>query len=161
VGEPAAVINKAVDATMSQNSFYGSIRGFTSAEYPDNAYLTSRPQRNRIVVRPNEYEANRYHIVIYNWERKGTVLVKLPPAGLKKGDKYEIRNAQNYFGNIVSGTYSGRSIRIALSGETVAKPIGWDAPPSSLPEFGVFVLTVLRPNLPVSGPNRKSLIPAK
>ena len=144
VGEPAAVINKAIDATISKNCFYGGIRGFTSADYPDNTYSTSRPQRNRIIVRPNQYEADLYHIVIYNWERKGTVRVKLPPGALKKGDKYEVRNAQSYFWKIVRGTYSGRSIQIALSDQTVAKPIGWDAPPSSLPEFGVFVLTVHR-----------------
>jgi hypothetical protein len=68
----------------------------------------------------------------------------LPAGAAHRGDRYEIRNAQDYFGEVVRGTYSGGAIRLFLLDKSVAKPIGCDAPPSTLPEFGVFVLTVSR-----------------
>jgi hypothetical protein len=68
--------------------------------------------------------------------------VNVADAALRKGDRYEIRNVQDYFGRPVTGRYTGKPIRIPLRDRAVARPVGWEAPPSTLPDFGVFVLTV-------------------
>jgi uncharacterized protein (TIGR03437 family) len=105
-----------------------------------------RPNATHIFVRRNEYEPNRAHIVIYNWRLQDFVDVDVSVMNLRKGDRYELRNAQNYFEEIVTGVYEDKPIRVPMKGWTVAKPIGYDKPiePATFPEFGVFVLTVTK-----------------
>jgi hypothetical protein len=105
-----------------------------------SVYNSTAPQ-GQVVIRPNRYQAGRAHIIVYNWSSSSTVSVNV--AGLLQvGDSYEIRNAQNYNGPLVlSGTYSGGSLSVPVTGLTVATPIGYDftAAPTG-PKFNVFVL---------------------
>src|SRR5262249_42157353 len=101
-----------------------------------------RPPGVKVYVRPNAYDANRAHIIINNYEKSATVNADLSSV-LKVGDKFEIRNAQDYFGPVViSGTYSGSPVKINMNELSVARPTGWSGKmiPSSGPEFGAFVL---------------------
>lgn len=94
-------------------------------------------------VRPNLYEPGRANIVVYNWDMQGSVAVDLSGAGIKAGDPFEIRDAQNWFnGAVVSGTYTGAPVTVPLSGLQVAQPVGAvPSPPSHTgPQFGAFVL---------------------
>ena len=94
-------------------------------------------------VRPNQYEPGRANIVIYDWDLAPFVTVDLSKSGIKVGDQYQIRDAQNwYHGAVVSGTYDGSPVTIPMSGLTVAQPVGSvPYPPShTAPQFGVFVL---------------------
>ena len=63
---------------------------------------------------------------------------------LQLGDIYEVRNAQNYFGPIVTtGVYDGGPITIPLTGLEPAQPIGPGLiEPSEFtgPEFNVFII---------------------
>ena len=61
---------------------------------------------------------------------------------LPVGGRYEIRNAQDYYGPpVVSATYDGRPLRLPMTGLTVAKPVGVaTAPAATAPRFNVFVL---------------------
>ncbi len=43
--------------SMTGNTFYGSISGFTQGQYPSNTYLSSRPTGVKVFIRPNAYEA--------------------------------------------------------------------------------------------------------
>ncbi len=93
--------------SIDGNTFYGSIPGFSSSQFPANTYLTSRPTGQRIFLRPNQYEPGRANITIYNWDLKPAVEVDLS-AILAPGDRFEIRNVQDFFGEpVVSGTYEG------------------------------------------------------
>jgi len=105
-----------------------------------------KPAKPDVFVRPNEYDSSRAHIVVYNWPRQDTVDVDLSAMNLQPGDAYELRNAQNYLTEGLKATYSGHSIRVPMTGWTIATPVGLDKPlaPSTFPEFGVFVLTVTR-----------------
>ncbi len=105
-----------------------------------------RPNATHIFVRRNEFEPNRAHIVIYNWRLQDFVDVDVSVMNLRKGDRYELRNAQNYFEETVTGVYEDKPIRVPMKGWTIAKPIGYDKPiePATFPEFGVFVLTVTK-----------------
>ena len=63
-------------------------------------------------------------------------------AALPVGARYEVRNAQNYFGTpVASGTYKGGAIAIPTGNTSVAAPIGLGSKPASTaPEYNVFIL---------------------
>jgi hypothetical protein len=110
-----------------------------------------------ISLRVNSYESNRAHLIIYNWSKSDTVTVPAQDLRgfLQTGEEYRLSNVQDYFGDRELGTYDGSGLKIAMTGRSVAKPIGYDeveswynGPPSvksTFPEFGVFVLETLSP----------------
>jgi hypothetical protein len=94
-------------------------------------------------VRPNQYEAGRANIVIYNWNLQSSVPVDLSASGIKVGDTYQIRDAENWYGGpVVSGVYNGSPVSILMTGLTVVQPFGSVPyqPSHTAPRFGVFVL---------------------
>src|SRR5262249_53589074 len=66
-----------------------------------------KPSGLKVFVRPNQYEAGRAHIAVYNFDNTSNVSVNLSGIGLGNGDTYEIRDVQNWFGSpVVTGTYN-------------------------------------------------------
>jgi hypothetical protein len=100
-----------------------------------------RPTTTEVFVRPNQYDSNRAHIIIYNWQLLNTVTVNVSGV-LQPGMQYEVRNVQDYYGApVLIGTYDGQPIRLPMTGLKVAKPIGYDFTPENVaPEFNTFVL---------------------
>ena len=45
--------------------------------FPGNTYTTTRPTGARVFVRPNQYEAGRANIAVYNWDRQSAIDVDL------------------------------------------------------------------------------------
>lgn len=126
------------------NTFYGVVVGITPSAYPDNRYLLSKPTETEVFVRANLYEPGRAHLVVYNWDHQRTVAVNLRGIGLQPGDRYEIRDAQNYFAQpLVTGRYApwSRAV-IPMEGLTAAAPVGDVAvkPRHTAPEFGAFIV---------------------
>lgn len=110
----------------------------------------TRPTRTEIFIRPNRYQMGRVHIIIFNWNRLPTVEVDISSI-LPIGTPYEIRNAFNYFNDIVSsGIYDGKPIILDMVNRTIATPVGWNQPLASspYPEFGVFILLPEFPSVP-------------
>lgn len=108
-----------------------------------STYTRGKPTGLNVFVRPNKYETGRANITIYNWNKTGSVSVPLAGTGLKVGDKFEIRDAQNFFGApVVTGTWTGGNVSIPMSGLSPAPTVGTvTTPPKHTgPEFGVFVL---------------------
>ncbi len=105
-------------------------------------FIPGRPSGTWSFVRPNKYEPGRAHIAIYNWSR--TDAVNVDPAGaLEPGQEYEVRDAQDFFGEpVAEGVYQGGSISIPMKGRQPVAPRGTvPSPPShTCPEFGAFVL---------------------
>jgi len=103
-----------------------------------------RPLKEAVFVRRNYYEPNRAHVVIYNWPKRDEVIVDISTMNPQPGDKWVLRNVQNYFEEFVSGVYDGKPLRVRMTGWTAAAPVGEDKPlyPVTFPEFGVFVLTL-------------------
>ena len=90
-----------------------------------STYTPGAPTGVWTAVRPNQYEPGRANIVIYNWDLKLYVQVDLSASGMKIGDAYQIRDAENWFnGPVVSGTYTGAPVSIPMTGLTVAQPFG-------------------------------------
>ncbi len=76
--------------------------------------LTDIPE-NKIIIRPNKYEKGRANIVVWNWQKNNSVTLDLSTSGLVDGDKFEIRDAQNYFGTpVVNGTYRSFDPNVVL-----------------------------------------------
>lgn len=120
---------------------FGYDRSGNNLVYPDG-----RPNAPVVFVRRNFYEPSRGHIIVYNWPRGDFVQADVSVMNLRKGDRYELRNVQNYLQESITGTYEGAPIRIPMKGWTMANPIGMDKPiePATFPEFGAFVITVDR-----------------
>jgi hypothetical protein len=145
--------------TWSDNQFYGVPTLWTWQHGPNTpadfatwqaqAGLT-RPGRyegsgappNVAVVRPNQYEAGRANIIIYNWTQQPTVSVDLS-AVLHAGDRYVVQNVQDFYGTPVArGTYQGGRIDLPMAGQAPPAPTGraFTPPPVTGPTFNVFVV---------------------
>jgi hypothetical protein len=153
--------NAYFDTSGTKNCYGGSFRapfnrkGFTSAcgtslrwkdwqtqtGYDANSvYNTSAPSRQVVIVRENAYEPGRNHIIVYNFA--GSPSFQFTPKGMSSGQAYTIYDAQNWGTVYQTGTYNGGSITVNLSGSApVRRPTGSTyAPPTTLPNFGAFVL---------------------
>lgn len=138
-------VNCTSGLSLAGNTFYGNITGFSPSAFPNNSYLSSPPTRVQVFVRPNFYEPGRANITVFNWARSAAVSVDLSEL-LDEGDEFVVRNAEDFFGPpVISGTYSGGSVEIPMEGLTVVPPIGYPSPASVAPDFGVFVVELLRP----------------
>ncbi|MEQ1764374.1 MAG: FG-GAP-like repeat-containing protein [Pyrinomonadaceae bacterium] len=112
-----------------------------------STFSATRPTGKQIFVRPNQYESGRANVTIYNWDLNNTVVVNLSSAGLVAGQRFEVRNVQNYFAApvLANQTYSaGMTITLPMTGLSVATPIGHSyTPASTCPEFCVFEVVPL------------------
>lgn len=133
--------------TMTGNTFYamspGNGTNFDPTQFPNNTYLTNRPSGTKVFIRPNQYEAGRAHIIVYNWDLADTVAVDVSGI-LSPGSVYEVRNAQNYLAApVTAGIYEGGTLTLPMTGLKPAQPIGSgkiDPAEFSGKEFNVFVL---------------------
>jgi hypothetical protein len=145
----------------SGNTYYGNVsvaewlwsgREYTFAQWQQatgfgtNETAAVAPTSTQVFVRPNRYEPGRANIVIYNWAGAASVPVDLSGV-LTPGDRYEVRNVQDFFGPpVASGTYAGGDISLPMIAVPPPTPIkGWGTVtvPITGPFFDVFV--VLRP----------------
>ncbi len=143
----------------NDNTYYGTGKWFYSgketndiAEWRTISGFDSNSQQVRgqptgvwKIMRPNKYERGRANIVIYNWDLLDKVGVDLSPF-LTEGDRYEIRDVQDFFGSpVASGTYDGKLISLRMSGLECGTPVGVvpTKPQHTCPQFGAFVLLPL------------------
>ena len=141
-GANAAISINCSNALVTGNSFYGSVPDTTPSAYPNNIYHATRPPTHT-VVRPNRYENGRGHVAVFNWDLQPFVSVDLSGIGLSPGDRFEVRDAQNYFaGPVHGGVYDGTAVLIPMTGLTAVAPIGNApiVPPHTGPEFGAFIV---------------------
>jgi hypothetical protein len=108
-----------------------------------------RPAGTFVFMRPNRYEAGRANIVVYNWDLTDEVRVDFGTI-LPKGASFEVRDAQNFFGEpVAAGTYDGKPVRLPMRLKQIATPVGnvERAPEHTSPEFAVFILRqISKPN---------------
>jgi hypothetical protein len=124
------------NGTNADLTGWKSETGFDS----NSTFTSSAPTGAWIYVRPNKYEAKRASVTIYNWDLLSAVNVSLSGV-LALGDRYVIRDAQNFFGPaVVNGVYTGAAVSIPMMGLTKATPVGFMAPAHTAPQFGTFVV---------------------
>lgn len=130
--------NREID--FERNTVFSAPAHFDARRYPKNAYVSSRPARSRVFVRPDRYAPGRAIVTVFNWARRPWVEADLSGA-LARGERYEVRDAQDYFGAPVStGTYTGAAVRLPMKAFPPAEPVGWKRPPPTGPDFNVFVI---------------------
>ncbi|HKO61718.1 MAG TPA: hypothetical protein VJV03_11205 [Pyrinomonadaceae bacterium] len=105
-------------------------------------FRTGQPSGVQVFVRPNRYEPGRGNIVVYNWDLRDSVGVDVS-AVLTPGTQFEIRDAQNYFGEpVLRGVYKGGTLQLPTRLSRVAAPVGnvERLPVHTAPQFLVFVI---------------------
>jgi len=119
--------------------------GFDANSVHDPAY----PNDVRVFVRPNQYEAGRANIVVYNWPEDATVEADVAGV-LGVGEAYELLDAQDYYAApVLTGVYDGLPLTIPMNQTTVAQPVGSvhisGRFVATAPQFGAFVLRLVDP----------------
>jgi len=109
----------------------------------DSTYSTSAPADSVHVI-PNEYDANKGIIVVWNHTGADSVNVDLTGL-LASGDTYRLRSAINYFGDVATGTVgAGDVIAVDMRAisHSVAIPRDWETAliDTTFPKFGCFVI---------------------
>jgi len=116
---------KSFQAGESTTSFYdfAGWKGYSGRDQNSTA-SAGAPTGVRTVVRPNKYEPKRGHVAVYNWDQLDRVAVDVSGV-LQPGDRFEVRNAQNYFGApVLSGTYAGGTLLLPTTNLFAAAPAG-------------------------------------
>lgn len=97
-------------------------------------------------VIPNQDEAKRAHIAVYNWTGADNVTVSMTGV-MSTGDGYALYSAQNYnYGPIRTGTYNGTGISVPMTNLTAAAIVYSDPswglvnPSATSPQFAAFVV---------------------
>jgi hypothetical protein len=139
-GDTALKIVACSNIAMTGNTFYDTISGFTSTQFPNNTYYSSRPTGSKVFLRPSGYEPGRAHLTVYNWDLAATVDVDVSSV-MSPGAGWVLLNAQNVFaGPVASGTLSGTTLSVPMTALTPATPVGAATPAPTGPEFNAFVL---------------------
>jgi hypothetical protein len=143
------------DGTNGLLSFYAwtNVHGFDL----NSTYSTNLPSTNVVIVRPNKYETGRGHVVIFNWQSNSVANVDISSLGLTDGQRFEVRDAQNYLGTpCITTNYSAAQpvlgFPLTLTNMTPLTPVG-DINPATFPSgnpdihtaslFNAFVLLPL------------------
>ena len=93
------------------------------------------------IVRPDTYEPGRGIVTVVNLSSPTASSVSVPVAslGYANGESVMVASAEDYFGAHRSFVVTNGAITLSLTGWTVAQPIGWSKPASTLPQFGAFI----------------------
>ncbi|MEM7344602.1 MAG: hypothetical protein AAF485_10190, partial [Chloroflexota bacterium] len=96
-----------------------------------------------VFIRPNQYEANRAHLMVYNWAMSDTVPINLTGV-ITNGTSYEIRHIYNLYGTpVVTGTQTdGEAINLPMSSQNAPSPIGGGSSvsPAIGPKYGAYLV---------------------
>jgi hypothetical protein len=140
------------------NTFAGIVNPDYRIAHPENTWIhtdTTAPTGTHVYVRPSPYEPRRANITILNWNKTNPVAVNVSASGLRIGDAFQVRDAQNFHAApVVTGVYSGAPVSIPMSGLSVVRPVGnvTTIPTHTAPELGTFVIMpVAAPSLPAPG----------
>jgi hypothetical protein len=127
-------------ATFSGHTYanWKALAGFDS----QSTYATTMPTKNEVYISPNQYQKDRGHVVVYNWQKLATVQVDLSTV-LQTNSTFAIYDIENIKGQpIATGTYTGQKINIPMNTTAITLPNGDvpNKPTHTGVEFGAFVV---------------------
>ncbi len=127
------------------------LAGWRSAIRSDtDAEIVAGISSPMISLRPNRFDAGRANLTVYDPRGSGTVAVDLSRF-LKRGDRFEIRDVQDFFGTpAASGIFDGGPVNLPMNDTAITLPVGSTArlPVRAGPEFGAFVIFRSNSNSP-------------
>jgi len=131
----------ASNVVLTDNYMPDGITGIYTATTESGNYWGAEVG-NRVFVRPNEYQADRANVTIYNQDLANSIAVDLSGVtGLVAGDSILARNVQDYFSDIQTLTLDeNKVVIISTQNRTVAAPVAWTAAASTFPVFGCFII---------------------
>ncbi len=155
--------------TANSNTFIGEVNQIAYAQVNNGLNeirsAQNTPTSNIVFRRPNEYEAGRAHIVIFNWEDIKFESVDLNNLGLRDGDEFEILDVQNILGDPIHvGTYDPKnpSVLLPLDLKLVTQAIGEGVPRETVHTPSLFNTFLLRKRNPITSvsetPHNKDLL---
>jgi len=113
-----------------------------------NSTQTSIPSTfYRVAIHQYDYDANRWNICVMSTTGTNLAMIDIGSLGFYRGDRYQVRDSQNYFEVISSGVYTGNPIGISLILTNISAIPGygqWTNRHSNVVEpatFNAFVLT--------------------
>jgi chitodextrinase len=150
IGQPVYIESPYTNLTATANTLYynSSQQGDTVAAMAagsGNTLAAVPTSGTTIAVRAYDWDARQANLVIVNYAGSASVFVshaQLTGGGLTiaAGDTYTLHNAENYFGDTITGTYDGTGITVPMTGRTIATPYGLPKPQSVFPRFGPWVI---------------------
>lgn len=82
----------------------------------NSSYTTNLPTANVVVFRTNRYEIGRANLAIFNWQSNSTASVNLSGIGLTHGQRFEVRDAQDYLGTpVLTANFNASSPTVSIS----------------------------------------------
>jgi hypothetical protein len=113
-----------------------------SGTYTESGNIILPEETNRIFVIP---VINRLHIAIYNWELLDFIVIPAIQINslLSAYDTYQLTQVQDLYEDIITGVVEQDGsiiIDMRANSHTMATPQGWDAPNTTFPEFGCFII---------------------
>ena len=129
---------------------HGKSGGMTFAQWKErtgfdaaSTFTKGRPDKLRVIVRPNPHEKGRANIAVLNPGGLPEVEVDLSSV-LERQQEFRIVSAKDYFGEaLVIGKFDGQPVRLPMKSVDGPKPVGIpDAQlPVTEPHFGAYVVT--------------------
>ncbi len=141
-------------SVVDGNTFYGCYAyGDSRSAFSSNTWASTPTSGSYVFIKAYEFNTQKGNLAVYNWSSASAVTVthaQLVAGGINiaSGDSYKLHNGENFFGDIIQGTYDGVSISIPMTGHTMETPIGIAASNSSFPQFGAFVIEVIKSGTP-------------
>lgn len=115
------------------------------AEDSGNFWGPAPDSGQKHVLWPNEYDAGRATLTVYNWDALDTVEADAS-AWLRPGQRVRARSVQDYFVDIVTLTVGARgtlALDMRAGSHSIARPVGWEAGATTFPTFGCWILEKL------------------
>lgn len=128
--------------TASGNIIYGgSVIENNDGNAPTSGISIAARAGTEVIVRPNEYEPGRGHIVVYNWDERGTINANLSTV-LSVGATYDVFHVYDLKTPVVSGTYNGGDVIIPMQATVAPTPLGTNGPSPNIQsnQFGAFIV---------------------
>lgn len=102
-----------------------TINRFKKVAKEENLVLHASDERpaerqSRVMVRPNRYDADRFHVIVFNWTRSPKVNLELGDY-LKPGEEFRLMRPTEFFGEpVVESRFAESPISVTVSGEFAA-----------------------------------------
>lgn len=145
-------------ATWDDNAYFGNTFHHDGAELgfaewqaatgwdAGSTQVDGLPGENKVIVRPNQYQDGRANVYVLNFEGLSQVSVDLSGV-LDEGDAFVVRDVEDYFEPVISGTFEGEPVDFPMELTDVAPVVGEHAHlvetgvlAHTAPEFGCFVV---------------------